>query len=148
MLAGVLILAPRVRNELVGWWLGRDPGWIDADGLRFGIQTEGAVPGGKRDDLRIEGVGEDDEPKLLISVEVKVGSGFHWGRAVGDDGEIEEELAHQVVYYDAWLASQPHQRRSGLVLAPTDRTERLPAGLHSSWTCITWGELARISHQA
>jgi hypothetical protein len=90
-----------------------------------------------------QGVGEDDEPKLLISVEVKVGAGFHWGRAVKDDGEIEEELAHQVVYYDAWLASQPHQRRRGLVLAPTDRTERLPAGLHSSWTCITWGDLGR-----
>lgn len=150
MLAAVVSLAPRVRDALVDWWLGDGVVWEgEEEELLLEIETEGAVPGGKRDDLRIEARGEDDEPRLLITVEVKVGAGFHRSPAVPVEGvlddvlEGEEELRHQILHYDRWLASEAHPIRRGIVVAPTDRTEGLPPGLRASWRCVTWGELGR-----
>lgn len=149
MLAAVLSLAPQVRAALVEWWVGDDLAWDGPEELLFEVGTEAAVPGGKRDDLRIEGRDDDDEPQLLISIEVKVGAGFHRSAAVGAEGGFEdgatgeEELTHQILHYDRWLASEPHSVRKGVVVAPTDRTEGLPTGLRASWRCVTWGQVGR-----
>lgn len=147
MLAGVLLATTSTRDAILDSFaeaLEQPPPCWDEVELR--IETEQPVEG-KRDDLRIQALHpETGEPLVLWTVEVKVGSGFHSSGPV--EGAVVEEAAdqgaevHQLVNYDAWLEQQPHTHKAGVVLAVTDKTDSLPAGLAICWRCVTWGQVA------
>ncbi len=159
MLASVLMNAPTLRRCIFRWMA--DMSDLDAevikqiDDLDFDYITEGFI-GRKRDDLRIEGRRVDDadeNPFLLWTVEVKVGSAFHRSAAqtldddcepidyVEDDG-IDEKLVNQLKHYDDWLDVRHAQHCGGFVLALNDLGHLLPAlGLKRTWTCVSWTRL-------
>ena len=143
MLASVLINAPLLRQKVLEGFLsaaGKTP--VDLGDLSFTVKTEQAVgTTSKRDDLRIEGVSEDGEPLLLVTVEVKVGSDFHSSTAE----EVESPPVHQIAHYDKWLHGQSHKTKLGVVVTrDEDMGSRLPLGLSEVWRVVTWAKLGRL----
>lgn len=116
----------------------------DWPSLTLELSTEGAVTGGKRDDLRIEARDEDGRRVLLWSVEVKVAAGFH----VSADLDDPDQDVHQLVHYDRWLCSQSDvQHRAGFVLGVRDMTSQLDGvreQLDLDWPCMTWWTLRGV----
>lgn len=148
MLCALLRNSIVVRNHLLNYFAGLLGQNIDHyDGLAFNFLTEQAI-GPNRDDLRILGwrdTEENTELAILWTIEVKVGSTFHYGVSIADevdDTEAEPELVNQLMNYDHWLARQTAVNRGGVVLALHDYSGSLPAGLECTWASTSWTKLA------
>lgn len=157
MLCGCLIHMPVFRVGFLKTLAGKVEQDVDFDTLELKFNTEQSVLG-KRDDLRIEGYGSDRGTHQLIwTIELKVGTGFHYSTSVTHAKEENDEgfkdgvsgndvgLVHQVKNYDLWLSSKKEVLyRAGFVISVWDQKENMPPNkdLKNPWICLTWYDLA------
>ncbi|MFP4307851.1 MAG: hypothetical protein ACLFQQ_11610 [Desulfococcaceae bacterium] len=154
MLCGCLMNLPFFQGKFLEWMADRAGQTVDVGALDFRFRTEQPV-WTKRDDLRIEGFDENGVRKLLWTVEIKVGAGFHWSTAVesstretgegsDSDGETLQDFVNQLENYDQWLAEQEAKFKAGFVISIWDQKENLPKGLKFSWPCLMWRDVAEV----
>ncbi len=142
MLCAVMLNTEQLRNTILDWLGGKVGQSLDWDNHNLSFATEQSILG-KRDDLRIQGYHADqDNPTLLWSIEVKVGSSFHHSSAI--DPESESGSLNQITVYDRWLSQHRVDNRAGFVLSVRDMTAGKPDGLRFSWPCLTWTELGTV----
>jgi hypothetical protein len=156
MLCGCLIHMPLFRVGFLKMLAGRVGQDVDFDTLDLNFNTEQSVLG-KRDDLRIEGYDSEQGTRRLIwTIELKVGAGFHYSTSLedakkGTDGSGENgasggdvDMVHQVKNYDVWLSSKKGVHyKAGFVISIWNQKVNMPneEELTNLWECLTWYDL-------
>jgi len=157
MLCGCLINMPVFQTAFLSQMAELANQIVPFEEMEFRFRTEQPI-WGKRDDLRIEGFDNQGVRKLLWSVEIKVGAGFHYSYSTnqGDSSEHEKKtdedaqeeeltrkLVNQLKNYDDWLSKQKVDYKAGFVLSIWDQKNHLPNSLAERWYCMTWQDIGR-----
>jgi len=117
------------------------------------FETEKYIEG-KRIDLCVEGHNREDGVKVgdvLWIIEAKVSAGFH-NRTINhyqdlecDDISCEEqEIDHQILFYDKWLHNQPEKHKAGFVLSARNMQSDMPDKLKEPWYLTTWANFSEF----